>query len=141
LGDGDFGFVRITVQDNQIAAEPKHLYVSPTTLRGPVATFFVTSRKTSCGSWWRTAVMVLSNTTEEDFEVGCEFCDGKGRTRSERDGKWYHCDVCGGAGHIPTPLGTRILALVRHNFRPMLREFSRTNESAANTAELEGQVT
>jgi RecJ-like exonuclease len=59
-------------------------------------------------------------TTPSDLvlEIPCPCCDGRGW-------EWYsheRCDVCDGAGYMPTDLGEKVLALMRHNFRPMLED-------------------
>lgn len=54
------------------------------------------------------------------LEMRCAYCNGRGWRRSgdEQD----RCVSCQGAGYVPTESGKRILALMRHNFRPMLRD-------------------
>ena len=55
---------------------------------------------------------------ELELEVLCPDCDGRGW-------EWYtktRCEICNGAGYMPTELGERILALMRHNFRSMLED-------------------
>lgn len=54
------------------------------------------------------------------LEVKCDVCDGRG-WRHSYDGE-RRCGVCDGAGYVPTGLGEQILALMRHNFRPMLED-------------------
>lgn len=48
--------------------------------------------------------------------------DRRGVGGDEEAGQWFWCPECRGAGYIPTPFGERILALMRHNFRPMYEE-------------------
>jgi DnaJ-class molecular chaperone len=50
-----------------------------------------------------------------DLEVACDHCNGEGELGSHAGD--VRCHKCGGAGHIPTEFGLRILALVRHNLR------------------------
>jgi DnaJ-class molecular chaperone len=53
------------------------------------------------------------------LEVECTHCNGSG---GEYDSdKWYPCQFCQGAGFLPTPDGQRIIALMRHNFGPLLQ--------------------
>jgi len=51
------------------------------------------------------------------LEARCEHCGGIGffgiGARRRR------CGLCDGAGHIPTEFGERVLALMRHNFKPL----------------------
>ena len=54
------------------------------------------------------------------LETKCPDCRGVGG-RPE-GGEWFRCWDCGGAGYVPTPLGERVLALMRHNLRPMLED-------------------
>jgi DnaJ-class molecular chaperone len=54
------------------------------------------------------------------LEVPCDSCDGNGRRRKE--GEWVRCSMCNGAGYIPTETGEKVLALMRHNFGPMLQD-------------------
>ena len=58
------------------------------------------------------------------LETICGHCEGAGGDWN-RDGygdEWQRCYWCDGAGHVPTPFGERVLALMRHNFRPMLED-------------------
>jgi hypothetical protein len=57
-----------------------------------------------------------------DLESSCPICKGKGGCRLEDTGEWRDCGICYGAGYMPTAFGEKILALVRHNFRPMLQD-------------------
>lgn len=49
-----------------------------------------------------------------ELETVCLFCEGTGR------GHVCRCRDCNGAGYVPTEAGRKILALMQHNFRPML---------------------
>lgn len=53
-----------------------------------------------------------------DLEIQCEQCNG---TRGYRDAVehngWADCPYCDGSGYKPTPIGARILDLIRHNSR------------------------
>jgi len=66
--------------------------------------------------------MVAAQTTPElpDLEVPCEICQGRGGQFSCEDGSGLYCLACGGAGYVPTEFGGKVLALMRHNFRPLL---------------------
>jgi DnaJ-class molecular chaperone len=59
-----------------------------------------------------------------DLESLCERCNGEGET--ERRTGFEICPDCNGAGFVPTPAGEKIIDLMRHNFRPMLRNAMRT---------------
>ena len=54
------------------------------------------------------------------LEQKCPECRGVGG--DEEAGKLFRCAECSGSGYIPTPLGARVLALMRHNFRPMYED-------------------
>jgi hypothetical protein len=54
------------------------------------------------------------------LEVVCPACNGSGGDREL--GVWNHCPECKGARYVPTEEGEKILELMRHNFRPMLRD-------------------
>ena len=47
----------------------------------------------------------------------CRKCGGRGTYGG--GGVRERCGLCDGAGYVPTAFGDRVLALVRHNFRPM----------------------
>jgi hypothetical protein len=53
------------------------------------------------------------------LEVVCPACKGTGGDREL--GAWNYCPECKGARYVPTEEGEKILKLMRHNFRPMLR--------------------
>ncbi len=54
------------------------------------------------------------------LEIICKFCRGRG---GPEDGDpLLRCTRCDGRGFVPTEIGERVLALVQHNFKPMLRE-------------------
>jgi hypothetical protein len=55
------------------------------------------------------------------LEAKCDRCSGRG-WYDEGDGDRQRCGVCNGAGHVPTEWGERILALLRHNFRPLYED-------------------
>ena len=57
--------------------------------------------------------------SDVELETRCEECRGLGEVEL-RTGMEV-CEMCGGAGYIPTPVGEKIIDLMRHNFRPMLR--------------------
>jgi hypothetical protein len=67
------------------------------------------------------------NTNE--LEVKCDKCDGQGGWHF--DGGWGKCHVCHGAGHIPTEFGQKVLALMRHNFRPLYEWMMENNPPAS----------
>lgn len=53
-----------------------------------------------------------------ELEAECPKCKGRGGYADiEEDGGRYVCAQCNGSGLIPTPIGARILELVRHNSR------------------------
>lgn len=52
------------------------------------------------------------------LEVPCKHCRGTGAISD--GGVTEPCTACDGAGHVPTAMGKRVLALMRHNFQPML---------------------
>jgi DnaJ-class molecular chaperone len=50
------------------------------------------------------------------LETVCDGCNGRGGyTDRECENDWAHCPYCGGSGFKPTPIGARILELIRHN--------------------------
>lgn len=59
----------------------------------------------------------MSRSDNGELEVTCRKCNGSGCVRD--GGERCACPLCEGAGFEPTELGERVLALVRHNFRPM----------------------
>jgi hypothetical protein len=52
-----------------------------------------------------------------ELEIPCPVCGGAGGDTERR--QWSPCYRCDGAGYFPTEAGRRVLALMRHNFRPM----------------------
>lgn len=67
----------------------------------------------------------MQNTDDKeltDLESLCPTCGGIGGLRSERDDITVRCRRCNGAGYIPTDFGRRVLALMEHNFKPMLED-------------------
>ena len=48
------------------------------------------------------------------LETVCPECNGDGGCEGYEAG-WITCYKCGGAGHVPTPFGERVLELVFHN--------------------------
>lgn len=54
------------------------------------------------------------------LETICEKCEGSGIFRDS--GKRCRCDWCNSAGYVPTEFGEKVLALMRHNFKPMLQD-------------------
>jgi DnaJ-class molecular chaperone len=61
-------------------------------------------------------------TTLPPLESPCRDCHGKGWEWV--DGDLCACAYCSGAGYVPTQIGQQVLDLMRHNFRPMLKETS-----------------
>jgi hypothetical protein len=55
--------------------------------------------------------------TLPELESRCRKCEGRGRHGS--DGQ---CGLCGGSGYELTEFGQKVLALMRHRFRPLFRE-------------------
>jgi DnaJ-class molecular chaperone len=56
------------------------------------------------------------------LEIECDYCHGEGGYRSEYPEGWHRCRICNGAGYITTEFGEKVLALMRHNFKPMLQD-------------------
>jgi hypothetical protein len=54
------------------------------------------------------------------LEEKCPGCRGRGWQRGR--GGQERCPLCDGAGYTTTEFGRRILALMRHNFKPMLQD-------------------
>jgi DnaJ-class molecular chaperone len=54
------------------------------------------------------------------LETPCDKCRGRG-WYSFGGGEKEACPVCDGAGYEPTVFGEKVLALMRHNFKLMLR--------------------
>jgi DnaJ-class molecular chaperone len=54
------------------------------------------------------------------LEISCKDCDGKGMIPDHITPN--ACPACGGSGFSRSELGQRVLDLVRHNFRILLRE-------------------
>jgi DnaJ-class molecular chaperone len=54
------------------------------------------------------------------LELPCEKCQGRG-WYSFGGGEKETCPACEGAGYAPTEFGERVISLMRHNLRPMLR--------------------
>jgi DnaJ-class molecular chaperone len=64
--------------------------------------------------------MAESSQTKVDnfpaLEMLCETCKGEGGYGDvEAEGGWANCFDCSGSGYRPTPVGAKILELVRHN--------------------------
>ena len=60
---------------------------------------------------------------EDSLETTCTRCEGTGG-ETER-GVWQNCYECNGSGYVPTELGQKIVALMRHNIKPTLSHSSR----------------
>jgi hypothetical protein len=58
------------------------------------------------------------NCQDLNLETRCSKCQGSGR--NGRCSK--RCVLCGGSGYKPTEFGEKVLALLRHNFRPLFSE-------------------
>ncbi len=54
------------------------------------------------------------------LEVPCDECHGERRYRVSVGNGWSNCGKCNGAGYVATEFGERVIALMWHNFRPML---------------------
>lgn len=63
----------------------------------------------------------MASIVEVDLEERCEACDGSGSRHSEQSGR-RRCGMCGGSGFVATAFGEKVLALMRHNFRPLLED-------------------
>lgn len=57
-----------------------------------------------------------------ELECECHVCNGAGGWTREETGDWRDCGVCKGSGYLVTAFGEKVLALMRHNFRPMLQD-------------------
>jgi Tryptophan RNA-binding attenuator protein inhibitory protein len=55
------------------------------------------------------------------LEIPCPFCEGKGG-RKHYDHYFETCAACDGSGFQPTALGSKIINLMKHNFRPIYKE-------------------
>lgn len=68
--------------------------------------------------------MTNSNNSQDDIELEreCITCGGSGGSRNLETGHWRWCGACNGSGYTTTKLGEKIVALMRHNFLPMLDE-------------------
>jgi DnaJ-class molecular chaperone len=65
--------------------------------------------------------MISSTKLEEiELETVCLCCHGTGGP--EYKGDSYRCKNCDGAGYVPTEFGKKVLAVVQHNFKPMLQD-------------------
>lgn len=62
----------------------------------------------------------MSDKQDPILETPCETCEGKGWI-FEYDGN-LTCNMCGGSGFSRTLLGQRVLELMRHNFKVLMRE-------------------
>lgn len=60
------------------------------------------------------------NSESQILETPCRDCNGCGNVTE--CGRNYRCDSCDGAGFVPTQAGARILALMRHNFKPIQKD-------------------
>jgi DnaJ-class molecular chaperone len=58
------------------------------------------------------------------LEVVCSDCDGEGGFSDNPPHDFTVCSECNGAGYVPTDAGKKVLALMRHNFKPMARMLS-----------------
>ena len=56
-----------------------------------------------------------------ELETVCPVCNGRGGELFDYD-EWDDCCRCNGAGHVPTKAGEKILLLMRHNFKWMLKK-------------------
>jgi hypothetical protein len=63
--------------------------------------------------------MSNSNLETEELEIPCKACGGEGGHYTEHPRYWRWCGLCNGAGFVPTEFGTKVLALMQHNFRPL----------------------
>lgn len=57
-----------------------------------------------------------------DLEKRCDVCGGRGGSRECDHCRWDPCGSCNGSGYKPTDFGKKVLDLMRHNFRPMLKD-------------------
>ncbi len=67
------------------------------------------------------AASFASDVELPELEAVCARCEGKGGEAEMYGTGWCNCLDCDGTGYLPTPLGQRILALVRHNSRLKIR--------------------
>jgi hypothetical protein len=63
----------------------------------------------------------INDVTLPTLENLCQRCEGRGWF-DEGDHVRRRCRWCEGAGYEPTEFGERVLALMRHNFGPMLQD-------------------
>ena len=52
-----------------------------------------------------------------ELEKVCESCGGKRKEYDHIEDCFADCCDCNGSGFVPTPIGSRILDLIRHNSR------------------------
>ena len=57
-----------------------------------------------------------------ELETLCPECEGAGGSVYRNE--YTPCHECDGAGYLPTEFGKKFVAMMRHNFRPMLRRFA-----------------
>jgi DnaJ-class molecular chaperone len=57
-----------------------------------------------------------------ELETLCPICKGTGGDDSRYEEDRWWCHNCRGAGFVPTEIGKLVLSLMRHNFKPMLRD-------------------
>lgn len=62
-------------------------------------------------------IALMSNPVIPELESECLDCQGTGNNYVSADDEFAICSHCNGSGLIPTPIGLRILELVRHNSR------------------------
>lgn len=65
---------------------------------------------------------MATNNEQFDLEEKCPCCHGEGRLAVDTGNGWWTCGECNGAGFVPNAIGERILALMRHNLKPMLQD-------------------
>jgi hypothetical protein len=62
-----------------------------------------------------------------ELETPCTACEGEGGlwkwSEAYQGREWGRCDECNGAGYVPTAIGRKLLAFMRHNFGGMYVDY------------------
>lgn len=57
-----------------------------------------------------------------ELEKQCPLCKGAGGEDPDDGSGWSDCIQCGGSGYVTTAMGDRIVALMQHNLKPILKK-------------------